>query len=100
MRSTHTDITRNHFIVGFITPALTNASDRGTSVFFADFCFLSGIWTLFFVKETNNLALEQMDTLFGDAANAVEEEERKKRILRELLRELGSIEVPSLMVVA
>ena len=70
---------RFNFIVGLITPPLVQNTGWGAYCFFAVFCLLGGVWTWFFVKETNGKTLEEMDAVFGDAATA-HDEERLRRI--------------------
>ena len=36
----------------------------GTFIFFAAFCFLSAIFSFFFIPETANKTLEEIDSLF------------------------------------
>ncbi|KAI1125597.1 arabinose-proton symporter [Nemania abortiva] len=57
----------NNFIVGLITPPLIANTGFGTYVFFATFCFVAIFWTWFFVPETKNKTLEQMDEVFNDS---------------------------------
>ncbi|KAJ8132743.1 hypothetical protein O1611_g886 [Lasiodiplodia mahajangana] len=58
----------NNFIVGLITPPLISNTGFGTYVFFATFCFVAIFWTWFFVPETKNKTLEQMDEVFNDSS--------------------------------
>ena len=58
----------------------------GTYIFFACFCFLAAVFSFFFVTETANLTLEQIDNLFKDSS-AAEEAEIQREITRELTRE-------------
>jgi hypothetical protein len=55
----------------------------GTYVFFAVFCFLAAIFSFFFVPETSNLTLEEIDKLFKDNS-AQEEIDVRRQIQREL----------------
>lgn len=57
------------------------------------FCLLSGIWTFFFVKETNGKTLEEMDYVFGDSSS-VADEERKRRIESQLESTVGASPSP------
>lgn len=49
----------------------------GTYIFFAFFCFLAAIFSYFFVPDTSNLSLEQIDKLFKD--DSAEEEAALQR---------------------
>ena len=51
----------NNFIIGLITPPLVINTGFGAYTFFAIFCFLSLIWTFYFVPETKGRTLEAMD---------------------------------------
>lgn len=59
----------------------------GTFIFFAAFATLAGIWTFFFVPETKDKTLEQLDRLFNDATGQ-KDEERRQRILAGLAVEI------------
>lgn len=59
----------------------------GTFIFFAAFATLAGIWTFFFVPETKDKTLEQLDRLFNDATGQ-KDEERLQRILGGLAVEI------------
>lgn len=59
----------------------------GTFIFFAAFATLAGIWTFFFVPETKDKTLEQLDRLFNDATGQ-KDEERRQRILGSLAVEI------------
>lgn len=75
--------TRNNFIIGLITPPLVENTNWGAYLFFAVFCLLSGIWTFFFVRETNGRTLEEMDKVFGDTAGSADLD-RQRRILADM----------------
>lgn len=57
----------------------------GAYTFFAVFCLLAFLFTFFFIPETAGKTLEQMDEVFKDV-NSVEEEQRKERIMGEIVR--------------
>ena len=78
----------NNFIIGLITPPLVQNTGFGAYTFFAVFCLLSFIWTLYFVPETRGRTLEAMDHVFKDIASE-DEESRRKTIERELLGNSG-----------
>ncbi|KAF2723414.1 putative MFS monosaccharide transporter [Polychaeton citri CBS 116435] len=73
-----------NFIIGLVTPPLVQDTGYGAYVFFAVFCGLSFVWTLFFVPETAGRTLEQMDHVFKDTSSE-QEEERRERIEREIM---------------
>ncbi|KAL4895131.1 general substrate transporter [Aspergillus ambiguus] len=75
----------NNFIIGLITPPLVEDTGFGAYVFFAVFCLLATVWTFFFVPETKNRTLEQMDHVFKDNSSEAEQE-RRQAIEVELLR--------------
>lgn len=52
----------------------------GTYIFFACFCFSATIFSFFFVPETANLNLEEIDRLFKDNSAADEAELRRDMI--------------------
>lgn len=56
----------------------------GTYIFFAIFCFLSLLWTFFFVPETTGKTLEQMDEVFNDYRSAAEAQ-RKTALLNDAI---------------
>lgn len=63
----------------------------GTFIFFAAFATLAGVWTFFFVPETKDKTLEQLDRLFNDATGQ-KDEERRQRILAGLAVEIHGSE--------
>ncbi|KAK3713190.1 hypothetical protein LTR37_008623 [Vermiconidia calcicola] len=63
-----------NFIVGVITPSMIAQAGFGTYVFFACFCFLSGVWALLLVPETKGRTLEELDEVFGDGSAREEHE--------------------------
>ncbi|OCH94351.1 general substrate transporter [Obba rivulosa] len=70
----------NNFIVGQVTPTMLNKINFGTFVFFGAFSFAGGLFIMFFVPETKNLTLEEMDELFGSEGLAVADQERQAAI--------------------
>ena len=74
----------NNFIVGLITPPLVQNTGFGAYIFFAVFCFLSLLWTYFFVPETTGKTLEQMDEVFNDFRSAAEAD-RKAELFNEVV---------------
>ncbi|KAF7563401.1 hypothetical protein G7046_g740 [Stylonectria norvegica] len=76
----------NNFIIGLVTPPLVQNTGFGAYVFFACFCFLSGVWTFYFVPETNGKKLEDMDAVFKDHSST-EDMETKTRMLADVVAE-------------
>jgi hypothetical protein len=57
----------------------------GTFIFFGAMCFIGAAFIHFFVPETKNLTLEEMDEVFGDeAGNATEDRNRLLQIYTDL----------------
>jgi len=57
----------------------------GTFIFFGIMCFLAAGFVWWFVPETKNRTLEEMDEIFGDpAGSAVEDRQRLNKIYLEL----------------
>ncbi|MBW0519568.1 hypothetical protein O181_059283 [Austropuccinia psidii MF-1] len=74
----------NNFIIGLITPPLIQKTHQGAFLFFGGNSLLSFVFVWFFVPETANTSLEDMDKVFGDAIGA--DDALKKSNLLELLR--------------
>ncbi|KAL4927027.1 sugar porter family MFS transporter [Aspergillus undulatus] len=55
----------SNFIVALITPRMLDTIQFGTFYFFLAFCIFLFIWVYFFVPETKNVRMEQMDNIFG-----------------------------------
>ena len=55
----------NNFIIAFITPPMLSNITWGTYIFFCVWCFLGGVFVLFFLPETKGKTLEEMDRVFG-----------------------------------
>lgn len=64
----------------------------GTFIFFAAFAAVSGVWTLFFVPETKDKTLEQLDREFNDHTGQ-KDEERRQRHLHILASEITAGEI-------
>ncbi|KZM25092.1 substrate-specific transmembrane transporter [Ascochyta rabiei] len=75
----------NNFIIGLITPPLVQNTGYGAYTFFAIFCLLAFVFTFFCIPETAGKTLEQMDEVFKDV-NSVEEEQRKARIMGDIVQ--------------
>jgi len=75
----------NNFAIGQATPDMVAAMGYGTFIFFGAICFIGAGFVWWFVPETKNLTLEEMDEVFGDAAGtATADRERLDRIYVEL----------------
>ncbi|KAL1957576.1 hypothetical protein VTO42DRAFT_5687 [Malbranchea cinnamomea] len=72
-----------NFIIGLVTPDMLETITWGTYIFFAVFCLLALLFTVFFIPETRGKTLEDMDLVFGDTA-AHEEQKRIMQIEAEL----------------
>ncbi|KAL4806395.1 sugar transporter [Aspergillus unguis] len=55
----------SNFIVALITPRMLASIHFGTFYFFLAFCIILWLWVFFFVPETKNVRIEQMDEIFG-----------------------------------
>jgi MFS family permease len=75
----------NNFAIGQATPDMVAGMGYGTFIFFGAICFIAAGFVWWFVPETKNLTLEEMDEVFGDAAgSATADRERLDRIYVEL----------------
>ncbi|KAL4903896.1 hypothetical protein BDW74DRAFT_34974 [Aspergillus multicolor] len=54
-----------NFVVTKFTPSAISNIGWRTFIMFGVFCFVMGMWVLFFVKETKGKRLEDMDDIFG-----------------------------------
>lgn len=57
-----------NFVIGLVTPVMLDKIGWGTYIFFASFCLMALVFTFFFVPETKDKSLEDMDIVFGDTA--------------------------------
>lgn len=78
-----------NFIIGLITPPLVQNTNYGAYIFFAVFCLLSLLWTMWGVKETKGRTLEQMDHVFGDSGG--EEDKRRRETAENELATEGAL---------
>ncbi|GLB37892.1 putative major facilitator superfamily, sugar transporter (TC 2.A.1.1) family protein [Lyophyllum shimeji] len=84
----------NNFLIGLVTPIIMEFSASATFMTFAVACALAYFWSTYFIPETANVSLEEIDALFNAAAGR-EDAELKQQIeqdlgLRDLIRELGA----------
>lgn len=77
-----------NFIIGLITPPLVQNTNYGAYIFFAIWCLLSLVWTIWGVKETKGRTLEQMDHVFGD--NSGDEDRRRRERVEQDLQHDGT----------
>ncbi|KAL4887719.1 general substrate transporter [Aspergillus karnatakaensis] len=74
----------NNFIVGQVTPDMLQGIRYGTYIFLGLMTTLGGLFIYFFVPETKQLSLEEMDVIFGSEGTAVADFERQAEISREI----------------
>ncbi|PPR04388.1 hypothetical protein CVT24_013217 [Panaeolus cyanescens] len=77
----------NNFLVGLLTPILFSLSPTLTFTLFALSSLLALYWVTMYVPETANVALEEMDGLFGDMGCGVGREDARVRV--EVSEKLG-----------
>ncbi|KAF8890302.1 general substrate transporter [Gymnopilus junonius] len=85
----------NNFFIGLLTPVLVNFSAATTFLVFASACVLAYLWATYFIPETANISLEEVDKLFKSAAGRdeavvraqIEEELGLTDLVRELAEE-------------
>lgn len=74
----------NNFAIAFFVPPMLNAWAWGTYIFFAVFLLVGILWVWFFLPETKNASLEEMDRVFKSNTG-----EQDAELLREAQREVG-----------
>ncbi|KAL3425650.1 MFS quinate transporter [Phlyctema vagabunda] len=74
----------NNFAVAFFVPPMLEAWAWGTYIFFAGFLGVGILWVWWFLPETKNTTLEDMDRVFGSRTG-----EADAILLGEIHRELG-----------
>ncbi|KAF8815983.1 general substrate transporter [Phlegmacium glaucopus] len=83
----------NNFFIGLLTPVIIHLSASATFIIFSSACGLAYFWATYFVPETANVSLEEIDSLFKSAAGredaAVKEQIEQDLGLRDLIRELS-----------
>lgn len=74
----------NNFAIAFFVPPMLEAWAWGTYIFFAVFLVAGIAWVWFFLPETKNATLEEMDRVFKSHTG-----ERDAQLLAEAQREVG-----------
>ncbi|CCT72661.1 related to quinate transport protein [Fusarium fujikuroi] len=74
----------NNFAIAFFVPPMLESWEWGTYIFFAVFLFVGILWVWFFLPETKNASLEEMDRVFKSRAG-----EQDAELLREAQAEVG-----------
>ncbi|KAJ5622502.1 hypothetical protein N7528_005734 [Penicillium herquei] len=74
----------NNFAIAFFVPPMLQAWEWGTYIFFAVFLAVGIVWVWFFLPETKNASLEEMDRVFGSNTG-----ERDAELMREAQRDVG-----------
>ncbi len=71
-----------NFIIGLTTRDMLDSMKYGTYIFFAAFCAIGGIFVFFFVPETKDRTLEELDIYFGgdDSSISQADNARMQRI--------------------
>lgn len=64
----------NNFIVAFIVPPMIDGIGWGMYLFFAVWLFIGALFIWFFVPETKNKTLEEMDMVFGSVMASHDQE--------------------------
>jgi MFS family permease len=74
----------NNFAIAFFVPPMLEAWAWGTYIFFAVFLTAGIFWVWFYLPETKNASLEDMDRVFKSHTG-----ERDAQLLREAQEEVG-----------
>lgn len=74
----------NNFAVAFFVPPMLKAWEWGTYIFFAGFLFVGIFWVWFYLPETKNATLEDMDRVFKSKTG-----EEDGILLNEAQRDVG-----------
>jgi len=70
----------NNFIVGQVTPDMITGITYGTFILFGMLITIGAAFVWFFVPETKQLTLEEMDLVFGSSGVAAADQERMAQI--------------------
>lgn len=76
----------NNFAIAFFVPPMLKAWRWGTYIFFSVFLAAAIIWVWFFLPETKNATLEEMDRVFNSQAG-----EKDAALLREAKQEVSML---------
>ena len=86
----------NNFIIAFIVPPMIQGIHWGMYLFFAVWLAIGSLFVWFFVPETKNKTLEEMDVVFGSVTAHADKEllkaAREEVGLEQMLLQLGSSE--------
>lgn len=74
----------NNFAIAFFVPPMLQAWEWGTYIFFAAFLAVGMVWVWFFLPETKNASLEEMDRVFKSNTG-----ERDAELMAEAQRDVG-----------
>jgi len=74
----------NNFIVGQVTPDMITGITYGTFILFGALITLGAAFIWFYVPETKQLTLEEMDLVFGSSGVAAADQERMAQINAEI----------------
>jgi hypothetical protein len=74
----------NNFAIAFFVPPMLKSWQWGTYIFFAVFLAIGIAWVWYFLPETKNKTLEEMDRVFGSNTG-----EQDALLLREAQRDVG-----------
>ncbi|KAH1619788.1 hypothetical protein KXX65_008532 [Aspergillus fumigatus] len=74
----------NNFAIAFFVPPMLKSWQWGTYIFFAVFLLVGIFWVQFYLPETKNASLEEMDRVFNSHTG-----ERDAQLLREAQRDVG-----------
>ncbi|EGX51781.1 hypothetical protein AOL_s00043g800 [Orbilia oligospora ATCC 24927] len=78
----------NNFAIGQATPDMVASTKYGTFIFFGIICTIAAGFVWWFVPETKNLSLEEMDEVFGDEAGTSATDRQRLEVI---YAELGLI---------
>ncbi|THZ78356.1 general substrate transporter [Aureobasidium pullulans] len=76
----------NNFAIAFFVPPMLKAWRWGTYIFFSVFLAAAIVWVWFFLPETKNATLEEMDRVFNSQAG-----EKDAALLREAKQEVSML---------